>query len=1402
MKLRYLLSLSLLLLLLLWQVLQVGSQRNQLAKADPQFYTSPIVRYGKPTKLMLTITIMPDYPIALRLLTANYLIAYCEVGQKAQPTPPEFKQTDDMTQLLSEHRIKSNTYVKYNSGYYALVTAKFYHTGDKQLLLVGTVPSKPHIRRHKVFANFTVKPPKRCVPRLECIRSSHPDVPMLLIVSRSSVMRTYFTKRCNKTNIDPEVTWSIRELLDMTVYRTYVNATTIHTVKQYTMNFHSDYELWRDQYLMQVEGVYEGQIFLARCYVKVLMGDVQAYISGGRNRYVSSDAVIHLDGSKSRDYSKPKYPRSQFKAYYWDCAAWNDIYNPYCKGNISTAAKFTIPANAFKAGRRYDFRLKVEADNNPTNINRQLQMVHVVSYDTLDVWIDCLANCGQDKYNPRRNVRLKGNCHNCHNNDEITYDWYVDGYLMLSTRIFLMFIKNPANNVVIELKVSTKSGRRGSQQVSLERTRVPRNGNCVVRPTVGWEVDTKFSLCCANFTTKHLPIEYFSYAGDVLLKNCMDCKCSMRLQAHMTEIYILVCDGFFNCAEKSVSVNVKPMAGLVVRPPEALKELFSKLNYIMAKGRIAKFLQALQTAANALDKDDGKSAAVIVNFTRDWQPLGLTSLGRVCNLTLTLGLRLSPIDDMEHVVLVQAVNKINQAFAYVKNQEMTPSLILQPYLRVTKSCVTVYDMMSKLNKDMPRPPQHIFDQYRSALKSKFLHQPLINKLMHDIEKFDNAKAKASAKAWLNSMWETERLYRFLRIARDHGIESGDTVGIDSQGVALEIQCFEFKDDVTYSITTSDRLHTVRFTPELLKEMQHGDSKHICLKVISTVRELNWWYPEEKQPSIILLSVRIYYEKDEFTKEIPLHKSDISFSTVIGKYRPALEKKTSAGKQRDISPSTLRQATVDKPGKIDELDDEEEGDTVSDVGKYFNCLRATCFDYMQQRYMFRLTLDPTAMLVVRFKSTSHDLQVLLVAGEKPVALTKLFKHSCRVKAESTNTTLLLRNNCKSPTRAYIAVQLEGASKYTEAGHTPVENGPACFGFVFQVRSCDSWKYGSLGPDQVGWVSDYCVPTMEYVKNTMHCTCKALGTYTSYIYHVPAIKVPIPPYERVHINWVLLVWYITLMLLVLLWLIALHKWYNTLPSKTVTCDMTGLEDESVREVHDLLVYLKTGGRINAQTTATVRIIFQTVRSTELQFTLMQDPLHPQLTRNSCYVFWLRTRDIRLPTRIAVTHNNGGRYPSWFLRGIDLVDLQTQTTQVFVVQRWVRRKYLILSSTLLLKPGDERSVENWRHRFAISFERNWINWGFWHPVTGPWREGENYERWTRCERCCVFVTKIVVTWCVICCYFGPYTTQSIYEDRKEIVNMYDLMAIFIIAAWINNILQSLFEYVIKFNEIRFSC
>ncbi|ALC39137.1 CG42619, partial [Drosophila busckii] len=162
------------------------------------------------------------------------------------------------------------------------------------------------------------------------------------------------------------------------------------------------------------------------------------------------------------------------------------------------------------------------------------------SYDTLDVWIDCLANCGQDKYNPRRNVRLKGNCHNCHNNDEITYDWYVDGYLMLSTRIFLMFIKNPANNVVIELKVSTKSGRRGSQQVSLERTRVPRNGNCVVRPTVGWEVDTKFSLCCANFTTKHLPIEYFSYAGDVLLKNCMDCKCSMRLQAHMTEIYILV----------------------------------------------------------------------------------------------------------------------------------------------------------------------------------------------------------------------------------------------------------------------------------------------------------------------------------------------------------------------------------------------------------------------------------------------------------------------------------------------------------------------------------------------------------------------------------------------------------------------------------------------------------------------------------------------------------------------------------------------------------------------------------------------------------------------------------------------------------------------------------------------
>ncbi|KAH8395175.1 hypothetical protein KR222_005127, partial [Zaprionus bogoriensis] len=1133
------------------------------------------------------------------------------------------------------------------------------------------------------------------------------------------------------------------------------------------LNHSTRFGLWHNLYVIFAIGQYKGVKFACRCYIKCIAGRVEAVISGGSYRKAAQNRALVMDGSHSRDYSKmPK--AEQFKVYTWSCVAVHEFKNPQCYYNMSTEKRFTIPAESFTLHYEYKFTLRVVSDYDPRVSSSSEQLVEMVDFAVLLVAIVCIDNCEHGTYNPKGKVQLSGECLNC-GNREPKFEWYVDNNLTLESKLFTATLKAYGTIAVVELRVTASDGRKGQEVRNMFKRVAPISGTCSVKPTSGIEATTYFDLCCKNFETKSQPIEYFFYSNKVLLTKCHSCDCGVYLSLNTYYIQVLICDVLLTCRPMSLGVSVRPLQKPEIGTPEQLEKKIRSDPYNVVQdaemGNLDRFTAVIQALAGRIRSVE--HAKVLIDAYTHVYPRALQSLGQIANLTTTLALKLTPIDTAEHETLVRAVTKLNEVFANAYKDDKAKLLVLQPYVDVGVACNTVYKMMERLEKALIRPPQKVYDRFVRAFHNGTLSKKMVDEMIAEVSQYEDEFARNRSILWLQSRWQTERLFRFLYYGRQHSVPSED-LGITSETVAMDIECMEIEPNRNYQMESGDHMHKVLFTAALLRDMKSPDTNHICLQVISIIRELNWWFPEEKQPSAVLLSVRIFVTKDEFKHEIDLPNSDISFRTSVGKFKPGYD--TSDLENRDF-------------------DFEEDMDLVADTGKYINNVVTSELEFMQHVRVYRINLDELTLVAVRFTSSTHDLQVLLSIAKPPRQLRKALEESiCFVPANSRNTTMLIRNKCPKLERVYMAVQVSGAGAFKDNPNMLVPDGPARFSFVFQQRSCASWRYR-----EKEWSHAKCLPTLEnQIKGTLHCTCTVLGTYTSYVFHIPATIVPIKQVVALQVNWYLAAIYLLIYVGLIAWVVILFIWCSKRPSRTVICDMGDQENESHRDIHDILVFLNTGGRVNAETTATVRLIFLTVQHTEMQVTVMQNPEEPVLKRNSTYVLWLRTRDIRVPTRIAVSHNSAGRYPSWYLVSIEVVDVQAHLMQVFIVRRWVRTKFLILSSAMVLREGSHRVAESWCRRFKTEFERQWINWGLWQPVTGEWRDSKNSDGMSRFQRVCVFISKIVITLCVCLVYQGP-TTELIKIDDSTVASPYDILLMFLICLVATNVVHYMFEYLL---------
>ncbi|XP_030240369.1 uncharacterized protein LOC115562636 isoform X2 [Drosophila navojoa] len=1305
-------------------------------------YANKVVSYGVPTPLVVTMSGYPKCELRLRVSSPRYLVAQWIVGPNIEPPmKPVFQKTDNIARELRRLNIVPSVNLSYERGYFAELNATFWQASNIRLNLSGlcSLGSQSELNPVSRTIVLTIDISRDvCIPRAEDQACFHPKTPLEFSVMYGFRIEINLLNNCGM-DIN-NFTWTVMDLAESTKLKTLHHQTLGLTLGPYALRFPNESGPYRNQYVMQISGDFGERKFAARCYMKALAEAVHAIIRGGIVRNVHREEEIYMDGSSSRDYAK-RPDEKQFNVYKWTCSS-RDVHNTMCNGRIWTQATFRIPGKSFAVGNKYEFRLSVASDIHPRQKSNARQLLLIVELKTLQLEVTCVKNCESNAYDPEETVHMAVECRNCGSYKPV-FAWYLDGYAASQTKDLRMRLQTDNEVSKVVLRAITSDFRIGTRVNILTARRRP-NFRCNIRPTTGTEVITEFVPCCRIFMSKVK--RFFFYADKVLINQCFYCYCRVYLPNNVQNLMALICDRYKCKRIQMPLVTVHSLGDIPTKSPNDLWTYMTKTKarYFNVNNKL-RFMAAAQAVANVIREPN--IALTLMKAFEQFQPRSLITLSLLSQFTKTLAVALSPIGDRDLSVLIKCMTKLNENFQVCRDTNDAQLLINAPYLNTALGLVKISNIMNAINKGIPTPAKFIFDQYNQAVKDKKLQQAVIDELLEEVSKIDNKLVKGRSERWVRSLWQTERLSRFLSMARQHGVNSNDTEGVVIDSVTLSLHCMLFKPGLQYAIDTNDARHTVYLSSELLDELKDPQTNKVCVKIISSIRNLNWWYPEERQPTNELLTVHAYKHGYEFHEELRLHNSYISFRSLTGQLKPATDipkKQEIDGVSQPLDLNTSRSygQRIEWKSIAGLPEESDNDDNLAETGKYVNCLQYSQLHTKMQLLAYRLQLDQRSMVAVRFKNTTHRLHVLLVMKVLPKNLVSAVANSeCSVPAHSTNTTI--------------------------------------------VRSCDYWK-----KDERQWKHINCLPGLQYPRQGyIYCNCSVMGTFTSYVYYVPAIAVPINITKDIQFNWVLLSIYIFALLGTLIVLALLFRYHNHQPGKTIACDMTALEEASDRDVHDLLIYVRTGCRDNALTTATVRLIFETTKRAELQFTLMQNPESPELTRNSTYILWLRSRDIRIPTRIAVVHNNEGRYPSWYLHYIEVIDIQTQQVQVFKVNRWVRHKFLILSSSMVVRPGEQAVEGSWRDRFVAEFERQWINWGLWQPLTGKWRGAGIFDTMTRAQRVCIFLNKLLITYTVCACVSAPAKQESAYQDTIY----FDYQSFFVMAI-ISLILTNLAQYILE--------
>ncbi|KAG8452513.1 hypothetical protein GDO86_004340, partial [Hymenochirus boettgeri] len=249
--------------------------------------------------------------------------------------------------------------------------------------------------------------------------------------------------------------------------------------------------------------------------VQVQESKLIAVIAGGSFKTVGFNHSWILNGNASYD---PDSPDSRDGMdFTWYCTTKekdydNMILSPNSKCHSDQRdLKWTDPFDAFlyveaeelPGQRSYYFRLVVDKGDRNSNFT---QKVFVESGFPPLVNMECIENC-LEKFIPTERFYLSGKCTNCSKKGRPTYEWSL---FQGETEVDFDWAAKTTTgrSYTVVLKVTTLSGAQSTNQYSFYVNSPPGAGRCVIEPSEGVALQTKFHIECKGFKDVNQPLTY------------------------------------------------------------------------------------------------------------------------------------------------------------------------------------------------------------------------------------------------------------------------------------------------------------------------------------------------------------------------------------------------------------------------------------------------------------------------------------------------------------------------------------------------------------------------------------------------------------------------------------------------------------------------------------------------------------------------------------------------------------------------------------------------------------------------------------------------------------------------------------------------------------------------------
>ncbi|XP_052457159.1 polycystic kidney disease protein 1-like 2 [Carassius gibelio] len=284
----------------------------------------------------------------------------------------------------------------------------------------------------------------------------------------------------------------------------------------------------------------------------------------------------------------------------------------------------------------------------------------------------------------------------------------------------------------------------------------------------------------------------------------------------------------------------------------------------------------------------------------------------------------------------------------------------------------------------------------------------------------------------------------------------------------------------------------------------------------------------------------------------------------------------------------------------------------------------------------------------------------------------------------------------------------------------------------------------------WSREGCMVGPNTMPNLTHCLCNHTTFFGSSFFVMPNqvdLSKTAALFSTVNENYivvVLLSCFFALFLVVVMW-----AWYADRKALR-TRKMTLLESNHPCAMYNYLVYVQTGHRKGAGTTAKVTATLQFSEGQSEPYYL-SDPEKPLFERGGVDVFLLS-----MPfclgelQKIDISHDNSGGSPDWYMDRITVQDLQMQEVTYFLCSTWLRGE----TCTRTFNSANTNEIASFGNIFQTRTSSGFRDEHIWVSVVDPPRRSP----FTRVQRVSCCMSLLLCTMAINIMFWNfPVDTES---------------------------------------------